>query len=94
MASPYDLSAPDYAAELNFSAQEFTDGLYLNGTGVRTAGDPSAWVEAIDTDSAGYVRTITICGQTITGPAFRKALADQLAHFAEADRQKLAPGAS
>ncbi len=27
-------------------------------------------------------------------PAFRKALADQLAHFAEADRQKLAPGAS
>lgn len=88
VASPYDLSAPDYAAELNFSAQEFTDGLYLNGTGVRTAGDPSAWVEAIDTDSAGYVRTITICGQTITGPAFRKALGLRSAAFTVAyDRQ-------
>ena len=49
-------------------------------------GDPAAWVGDSRWDKAGYVQSITLCGQKLPGTAVRTALALRSACFAIAWR--------
>lgn len=78
--SEWDKSADGYAQSVEYSSQQMYDALVMN-LGITPEGSPDRWFGATKWRSTGYVETIEVAGQEISGTAFRQALALRSACF-------------
>lgn len=78
--SSTDLAADNYTYTIQFSVaqvQELLTGLGLSPD----ASAPEGWFGPSALTASGYVASLPVCGQTVTGPALRKALGLRSACF-------------
>ena len=61
-------------------------GIAVAELGLDPAGEPDTWLGAVTWDEAGYVSTMELCGQTVSGVRVRQALDLRSACFAMAWR--------
>ena len=81
MDSSTDLSADNYEVTLTLSAAQ-TGQLLSEGLGI--AADPAApgqWFGEPTLTASGYVASLPVCGQTVSGAALRRALGLRSACF-------------
>lgn len=79
--SSTDLSADNYEVTLTLSAAQ-TEQLLSEGLGI--AADPAApgqWFGEPTLTASGYVASLPVCGQTVSGTALRRALGLRSACF-------------
>lgn len=67
-----DRLSPDYMNTEVFSESDFSE--CIKKCGVDTDGSAENWVGKINTDEDGYVTSVNICGEEISGSDFRTAL--------------------
>ena len=80
MDSSTDQNADNYIYTVSFSAAQLQQLL----TGLGLAPDlsaPEGWFGEAALTPSGYVASLPVCGQTVTGPALRKALGLRSACF-------------
>ena len=78
--SSTDLSADNYLYTVQFTPEQLQP--LLAGLGLAPdLNAPESWFGASTLTASGYVAQITVCGQSITGPALRKALGLRSACF-------------
>lgn len=78
--SSTDLDADNFTYTIQFSAAQVQELL----TGLGLSPDPAApdlWFGPSTLTPSGYVASLPVCGQTVTGPALRKALGLRSACF-------------
>ena len=78
--SSTDLNADNYLYTVQFTAEQMQQAL----TGLGLLPDPAApasWFGEAALTSSGYVASLPVCGQSVTGPALRKALGLRSACF-------------
>lgn len=78
--SPWDCTAPEYEVTVEYAAAQLSDAVQ-SLTGAAPQGDPADWVGETRWDAAGYVQSITIAGQQLTGTEVRGALGLRSACF-------------
>ena len=69
---------------IQYSADQFRQA--VAELGLDPAGEPDTWLGAVTWDEAGYVSTMELCGQTVSGVRVRQALDLRSACFAMAWR--------
>lgn len=79
--SAWDKNAEDFEVSVQYDAQQVSDALYAY-LGIEVSGNPDSWVGGTTWDDAGYVDTIEICGQSVSGTELRSALSLRSACFA------------
>lgn len=79
--SPWDRTAPDFEVTVEYTAPQLADAVE-SLTGAIPEGDAAQWVGDTVWDSAGYVQSITLAGQRLTGTEVRGALGLRSACFA------------
>lgn len=82
--SAWDRYAEDFELTIEYTSDQFTQA--VAGLGIRPEGDPADWVGESRWDKAGYIRSVEICGQAVSGTAVRQALDLRSACFAIAWR--------
>ena len=78
--SSTDLNADNYLYTVQFTAEQMQQAL----TGLGLLPDPAApasWFGEAALTPSGYVASLPVCGQSVTGPALRKALGLRSACF-------------
>jgi stage II sporulation protein D len=80
VVSSWDRYATDYDVTIEYSQQQFYDALTMN-LGLTPGDDPADWVGDASWDDAGYVSTLTLCGQPVEGTQVRTALSLRSACF-------------
>ncbi len=79
--SSTDRAAQDYEVTVTLSAEQVSAAL-ASALGLSTAGlDPADWFGAASYTPSGYVASLPVCGQTVTGTALRAALGLRSACF-------------
>ena len=78
--SPWDRTAPDFEVTVEYTAPQLSDAV-ASLTGAIPQGDAAGWLGDTVWDAAGYVQSITIAGQTLTGSEVRGALGLRSACF-------------
>ena len=81
--SPWDRTAPDFEVTVEYTAPQLSDAV-ASLTGAVPQGDAAGWLGDTVWDAAGYVQSITIAGQTLTGSEVRGALGLRSACFSMA----------
>ena len=71
--SSTDRSADNYEYTVTFSAEQVQQALAGLGISADLAA-PEGWFGPAALTSAGYTKTVTVCGQTVTGTTLRRAL--------------------
>ena len=71
--SSTDLSADNYEYTVTFSAEQVQQALAGLGISADLAA-PEVWFGPAELTSAGYTKTVTVCGQTVSGTTLRRAL--------------------
>ena len=71
--SSTDRSADNYEYTVTFSAEQVQQALAGLGISADLAA-PEGWFGPAALTSAGYTKTVTVCGQTISGTTLRRAL--------------------
>ena len=71
--SSTDRSADNYEYTVTFSAEQLQQALAGLGISADLAA-PEGWFGPAALTSAGYTKTVTVCGQTVTGTTLRRAL--------------------
>lgn len=79
--SSWDAQADGYEVSVQYSAQQISDAL-SSALGIQVSGNPDSWVGATTWDDAGYVQSIQLCGQAVSGTDLRSALGLRSACFA------------
>jgi len=79
--SPADKLAEDYARSITYTPQQMSDLLIME-LGITPTGSPADYFTDYRYTDAGYVKSLTVCGTTVTGPKLRAALALRSACFA------------
>ena len=79
--SSWDKTADDFEVTVQYDAQQVSDAMYAY-LGIDVTGNPDTWVGDTVWDEAGYVDTIQICGQSVSGTDMRSALSLRSACFA------------
>ena len=82
--SAWDRQSEEFEVTIEYTSTQLAEA--LRSLGVEAEGDPAAWVGDSRWDKAGYVQSITLCGQKLPGTAVRTALALRSACFAIAWR--------
>lgn len=70
--SAWDKFADGYEVTIQYSAEQVRTA--LEELGLTPDDSPESWVGASTWDNAGYVRTLELCGQMVSGLEVRKAL--------------------
>jgi len=70
--SAWDKTAEDFAVTVEYTPEQISAA--LTGLGVTTDGAPESWFGAAVPDEYGYVKTLPVCGGTVTGAGLRGAL--------------------
>lgn len=78
--SPWDRTAPDFEVTVEYTAPQLSDAV-ASLTGAIPQGDAAGWLGDTVWDAAGYVQSITIAGQKLTGSEVRGALGLRSACF-------------
>ena len=81
--SPWDRTAPDFEVTVEYTAPQLSDEV-ASLTGAVPQGDAAGWLGDTVWDAAGYVQSITIAGQKLTGSEVRGALGLRSACFSMA----------
>ena len=68
-----DRSADNYEYTVTFSAEQVQQALAGLGISADLVA-PEVWFGPAELTSAGYTRTVTVCGQTVSGTTLRRAL--------------------
>ena len=71
--SSTDRSADNYEYTITFSAEQLQQALAGLGISADLAA-PEGWFGPAALTSAGYTKTVTVCGQTVSGTTLRRAL--------------------
>ena len=71
--SSTDRSADNYEYTVTFSAEQVQQALAGLGISADLAA-PEGWFGPAALTSAGYTKTVTVCGQTVSGTTLRRAL--------------------
>lgn len=77
--SPWDTTAPDYEVSVTYSAEQMA--VMLQNLGLEPDDDPAGWFGESRTDTAGYVESQEICGETFGGTTLRSAFSLRSAAF-------------
>lgn len=83
--STWDRYADDFEVTIQYTTQQFSDAMRMN-LGITPEGEPSTWLGDTEWDTAGYVRIIELCGESVSGTAVRGAFSLRSACFAMALR--------
>ena len=79
--SSSDRTAQDYEVTVTLSAEQVS-GALASSLGISTEGiDPAAWFGTASYTPSGYVASLPVCGQTVTGANLRSALGLRSACF-------------
>ena len=79
--SSSDLAADNYQYTLTLSAAQVRSLLSAGLGAVSDASSPEQWFGTPSFTPSGYVASLPVCGQTVTGPALRRALGLRSACF-------------
>ena len=79
--SSADRSADHYEYTVHLSSAQVSQQL-ASGLGITASGSPESWFGPSSLTSSGYVASLSVCGQPISGPALRRALGLRSACFA------------
>ena len=82
--SAWDQYADGFEVSVQYTAQQVSDAL-ASGLGIQagqSGSGPAGWVGETVWDDAGYVESITLCGQQVSGTQVRSALSLRSACFA------------
>lgn len=71
--SSTDLSADNYQYTAVFSAAQVQQAFSVLGITADLAA-PESWFGPVEQTSSGYTKSLTVCGQTVSGTALRQAL--------------------
>lgn len=84
MASPWDKTADGYETTITYSCEQVDAILQGLGLEPETLADtaPAAWFGAAQLDEAGYVASMSVCGEAFSGTRLRRALALRSTCFA------------
>jgi stage II sporulation protein D len=63
---------PNYVSTVEVSPENLRDSVRLLYPEAAFSGDSALWVEGIENDESGRVRSVTICGIVLTGSEMRK----------------------
>ncbi len=80
-ASPGDVFAADYITESQFTADEFRNRLRKSISGISFSGKPENYIKGLTKTSSGSVKTINICGKSLTGSQVRNIFGLRSANF-------------
>ena len=81
VASPGDIYSSGYQTSATFPVDKFkTCALKINSK-IKFSGDASTWIKNITRTSSGTVKTMQICGTTVTGNDVRSAFGLRSANF-------------
>lgn len=83
--SPWDRYADDYEVTIQYSAEQLSTAL-AGLLGAAPEGDAESWFGTMQWDAAGYVESVQVCGQPVSGSQLRGALGLRSACFAIAWR--------
>lgn len=77
VASPWDKAADGYETTITYSCEQVNAILQGLGLEPETLADaaPAAWFGTAQPDEAGYVASMSVCGETFSGTRLRRALA-------------------
>ena len=77
VASPWDKTADGYETTITYSCEQVDAILQGLGLEPETLADtaPAAWFGAAQLDEAGYVASMSVCGEAFSGTRLRRALA-------------------
>lgn len=79
--SSTDLTADNYEVSLSLSVPQVQQ-LLADGLGIAAdTAAPESWFGTPTLTDSGYISSLTVCGQNISGPAFRRALGLRSACF-------------
>lgn len=79
--SSFDLTADNYEYTIRLSPQQVSSQL-ASGLGILTSGSsPENWFGTPELTASGYVSSLPVCSQTITGSALRRVLGLRSACF-------------
>ncbi len=70
--SPGDLLSPEYSKTVSFEAEKFEQ--LLKKSDITLKGEAKKWLGKIATNDDGYVKSVSLCGNEISGSKFREAL--------------------
>ena len=73
MESSTDRSADNYEYTVTISAEQVQQALACLGIPADLPA-PEVWFGPAELTSAGYTKTVTVCGQTVSGTTLRRAL--------------------
>lgn len=76
-----DLLSKDYQTEVSFTPDELKDK--LKSYKIKWEDDPKKWFSGFDISESGTVRTVSVCGETLTGGQVRTAMGLRSANFEE-----------
>ena len=83
--SAADCSAPNYEVSLPLSQMQVQTA--LAGLGLTPDADPASWFGSPTRTASGYIASLPVCGQTLSGTALRRALGlrstDFTVHYAD-----------
>ena len=84
VASPWDKTADGYETTITYSCEQVDAILQGLGLEPETLADtaPAAWFGAAQLDEAGYVASMSVCGEAFSGTRLRRALALRSTCFA------------
>lgn len=82
--SAWDRYSDDFEVTIEYTADQFTQA--VAELDLTPEGDPGTWVGESRWDKAGYITSIDLCGQSVSGTAVRRALDLRSACFAIAWR--------
>lgn len=77
--SPLDTTVPEYEVSVSYSAEQMVS--LLQSLGLQPGDDPAAWFGPAEWDDAGYVHTMEVCGEAVSGTTLRGALSLRSASF-------------
>ena len=78
--SSTDLNADNYLYTVQFTAEQMQQALAVLGL-LPDPAAPASWFGEAALTPSGYVASLPVCGQSVTGPALRKALGLRSACF-------------
>lgn len=81
VSSPGDVYAPDYITEPQFTADELRNRLRRSVNDISFSGKPESYIKGLSKTAAGSVKTINICGKSLTGSQVRNIFGLRSANY-------------
>lgn len=79
--SSWDKFSPNFSSTIILKSEQLRDMLTKSCGSIDFTEDSATWISACDTTQSGMVKSVTVCGTTVSASDFRSALGIRSLHF-------------